>query len=118
MEKVFAKAEELAGNLKNYVNARIDEVKFEAAEKTSALLANLLAGLIVSLIFLFFIGFASVAIAICLGNWIGHLWAGYLCVAVFYLLAGIIVWIGREKLIRLPIMNSLIRQLFGTHEED
>ncbi len=118
MEKIVAMAEELAGNIKAYVNARIDEVKFDVAEKTSNLLSNLIAGLIVSIIFLFFILFASVALSICLGEWMGHRWAGYLCVALFYFVMGMVVWMSREKLIRLPIMNSLIRQLFKRDEEN
>ncbi len=118
MEKVFAKAEELVGNIRGYINARIDEVKFDAAKKVSAVLSNLIAGLLVFIVFLFFILFASVAVSLILGEWMGHMWAGFLCVAGLYFLVGMIVWMARGKLIRLPIMNALIRQLFTNDEED
>ena len=118
MEKTFARVEELADTIKEYVNTRIDSVKLSAAEKSSAVIANVLAGLIVALVFFFFIIFASIALSFGLGEWIGKTWAGFLIVAFLYLLAGIVVWAARGKIIRLPIMNALIRQLSGNDEDN
>ncbi|MGF2412104.1 phage holin family protein [Ferruginibacter sp.] len=118
MEKAFAKAEELAGTIKEYINTRIEAVKLSAAEKSSAIIANLIAGAVVALVFIFFIMLASISAALLLGLWIGATWAGFLMVAGLYLLAAIIVWKARGKLIRLPIMNALIKQLFKTDEDE
>ncbi len=118
MEKTFARVEELADTIKEYVNTRIESVKLSAAEKTSAVVANILAGVFVALVFLFFFIFASVALSLGLGEWIGKTWAGFLVVAVLYLLIGIIVWAARGKIIRLPLMNAMIRQLSGNDEEE
>jgi len=117
MEKAFEKIEELAGNINNYVNNRIDAMKLTAAEKTSAVIANLVAGLIVATVFMFFIIFAGIALSLFLGDWIGRTWAGFLIVSGLYLLIGVVVWSGKEKIIRLPIMNALIKQLFGKEDE-
>lgn len=118
MEKVFAKAEELADNIKEYVNTRIEAVKLNAAEKSSAVIANLVAGLIVVTFFMLFFLFGSIALAIGLSEWIGKAWAGFLIVAGLYLLIGIIVWTARVKIIQLPVMNALIKQLFGEDDEE
>lgn len=118
MEKTFARVEELADTIKEYVNTRIESVKLSAAEKTSAVMANVLAGIIVAVVFVFFIIFASIALSIGLGEWIGNTWAGFLIVAGLYLLIGIVVWVARGKLIRLPLMNALIRQLSGNDEDN
>ncbi len=119
MEKAFAKAEELADTIKEYVNTRIESVKLNVAEKSSVVIANVLAGMVLAVVFLFFIIFASTALAFGLGEWIGRTWAGFLIVGCLYLLAGIVVWYAREKIIRMPIMNALIKQLFrNDHEED
>lgn len=119
MEKTFEKVEELAGTVKEYVNTRIESAKLSIAEKSSAVIANVIAGLIVAGVFLLFFLFGSIALAFGLGEWIGATWAGFLIVAVFYLLIGIIVWFARIKLIRLPLMNAFIKQLFSeTDEED
>jgi len=118
MEKVFAKTEELAENIKEYVNARIESVKLKAAEKSSAVIANVIARLVVTTLFFFFIVFAGIALSLLLGEWIGKTWAGFLIVAGLYLLIGIVVWAGREKMIRLPMMNALIKQLFRDEDEE
>jgi len=118
MEKTFARLEELADTVKEYVNTRIEAVKLSAAEKTSAVMANVLAGVVVALVFVFFVIFASVALSLGVGEWIGKTWAGFLIVAGLYLLIGIVVWMARGKLIRLPLMNAMIQQLSGNNEEE
>lgn len=118
MEKVFAKMEELTDSVKEYVNTRVESVKLSVAEKSSALVANLVAGMLVAAVFLFFLIFAGIALALVLGEWTGKMWAGFLIVAGIYLLFGIIVWIAREKIIRLPVMNAMIKQLFSTDDEE
>lgn len=118
MEKTFAKVEELVGNVKEYVNTRIESVKFNAAEKSSIVIANVVAGLVAAVVFIFFLGFASIALAFWLSNLIGSPWSGFLIVSGFYLLTGIIIWFGRGKFIRMPVMNALISQLFKHDEQD
>lgn len=118
MEKAFTKTEELAGTIKEYITTRIESAKLHTAEKSAVIIANIIAGLIVSLVFLLFIILASISLALVLGSWIGKLWAGFLIMAGFYLLAAIIVWMTRVTLIRLPVLNALIKQLFIEDEED
>lgn len=118
MEKAFAKAEELASAVKDYVDTRLDSVKLSVAEKTSAVLANVLAGMVVALVFVCFVFFGSIALALLLGSWLGAWWLGFLIVAGIYLLLGLITWLARGRLIRLPIMNAMIRQMFNRLEFD
>jgi ammonia channel protein AmtB len=118
METVFAKAEELAGTIKEYINTKIESAKLNAAEKSSTIIANTIAGIIASVVFILFIVFAGITIALVLGAWLGKTWAGFLIVAVVYLLLSFFVWYAREKIIRLPVMNNIIRQLFNTPDDD
>ena len=118
MEKAFAKVEELANTVKDYVNTRIESAKLSVAEKSSAVIANVIAAFVVVGVFMFFIVFSSIALAFGLGEWIGKAWAGFLIVAGFYLLIGIVIWVARVKIIRLPVMNALIKQLFGEEDEE
>lgn len=118
MEKTFEKAENLAGSIRDYVNTRIEYVKLTTAEKSAAVIANLIAGFIIAVFFIFFIVFVSISLSIGLGEWIGKPWAGFLIVAFIYLLVGVIVWAARGTIIQLPVMNALIQQLFTKDEED
>ncbi len=112
------KAEDLVGHAREYVNTRVDEVKLTVAEKSSRVIAFVIAGSAVSLVFAFCLFFASMALSYELGNLLGKNWLGFLLVAAFYCILGLIVWGAREKLIRIPVMNAIIHQLFKTDVED
>jgi Fe2+ transport system protein B len=118
MNETFAKAEQLAGHVKEYVNTKIELAKLSIAEKSSQVIANLVAGFIVAIVFIFFLVFASVAAAYALSEWIGKTYAGFLIISGCYLVIGMLVWAGRIRLIQIPIMNSIIRQLFNNESPD
>ena len=118
MEKTFAKVEELAASIKDYADTRIQSIKLNAAEKSSIVIANLLAGIIVAAVFSLFIIFAGIALSFGLGEWTGKTWLGFLIVAILYLVIGIVAWTARRKIIQLPVMNSMIRQLFKNDDEE
>jgi Putative Actinobacterial Holin-X, holin superfamily III len=118
MEDTFTKAEELAGHVKEYVNNRISAAKLNVAEKSSLVLANLIAGAIVLAIFIIFILFAGIALAYAFSKWTGEYYWGFLIVAGIYLLLGLLVWVGKARILQLPIMNSLLQQLFTEADND
>jgi energy-coupling factor transporter transmembrane protein EcfT len=120
MEKTFAKVEELADHVKEYINNRIASVKLSIAEKTSAVLSNIIAMIFVLTVFVFFIVFAGITLAFVFAKLTGEYYWGFLIVAGIYLLMGLLVWALKEKLIRLPIMNAILQQLSKeeTDEQD
>lgn len=118
MEKTFKKIEELAAHVREYVQNGIAAIKMSAAEKLSALLANILAKAIVAIFFLFFLLFASLSLAFALKSYTGGFASAFLLVAGIYFLLCILVWTGREKLLRQPILQSLLAQLFTQQQND
>src|SRR5687768_17184543 len=100
MEKVFAKTEELADNIKELVNVKLDSVKLTVAEKSSKVASNLISAIIVALTMIFFVVFFSVALAYFLAEILNSTWAGFLIVSGIYLLAAIIVRLIKERAIR------------------
>ncbi len=122
MEKTFAKVEELADHVKEYVNNRMDSVKLSVAERSSAVLSAIIAMIVVMVVFVIFIVFTGIALAFVFARLTGEYYWGFLIVAGIYLLIGILVWTLRAKLLQLPIMNAILHQLFkdeeATDEED
>ena len=115
MKETFEKVEGLTGHVKEYINTRVELTKLHLAEKSSLVVGNLIAFVIVGVIFLFVVVFGSIAGAWALSDMIGKPYAGFLIVAGFYLLLGIIVWLARGRLIRFPVMNAIIKML---HKKD
>jgi hypothetical protein len=52
-----------------------------------------------------------VGIALLLGDWLGKLYYGFFIVAAFYLIAGLVLYSLREKWLKSPIANSMIKNL-------
>jgi energy-coupling factor transporter transmembrane protein EcfT len=92
-------------------------VKLNTAEKSSKLAATVIASVVVGIFFFSFLFFASTALAFVFSRLTGELWLGFLIVAVIYLLLGIIIWSFKDRLLQLPIMNSLLQQLFTDDDE-
>ena len=118
MKETFEKLEGLTDHVKEYINTRVELTKLRIAEKTSLIIGDLVAGTIVLLLFLFVLMFGSIAGAWALSDWIGKRYSGFLIVAGIYLLLGIIVWMARGRLIRFPVMNSIIKKLHKGDEEE
>jgi NADH:ubiquinone oxidoreductase subunit 6 (subunit J) len=118
MNDTFDKIEELTIHVKEYVNTSIESAKIQLVEKSSLVAGNVIAVIIVAVLFLFVITFGSFAGAYALSEWLGKPYWGFVIVAGFYLLLAVIVWFGRQKLIRFPILNAIIKQVYKKHEED
>lgn len=118
MSEEFKNVESLVEQLKAYANTRVSQVKLSVAEKVSKLAAEMIAILMVALVFFLFIVLLSIAAAIGIGQWLGNMWLGFVIVAGLVLLFGLIVWVAKDRLLRIPIMNKLIETLFDTEEED
>jgi uncharacterized membrane protein YqjE len=118
MEQVFSKAEELAQHVKEYVNNRIDQLKLYSAEKTAKLLSNLIAVFVVVMLVVFFILFGAVALSLFMGEVFGATYLGFLLTGGILLLFALIIWVFRSSILQLPIMNSIIGQLFTETEEE
>lgn len=108
----------VAGRMKEYVTIKMDSIKLDIAEKLSLLLSNLISKIVFLLVLSFFLLFLNLAIAYALGEWLGATSIGFLIVAGFYLFVGLVIWGLREKLIRNPVMNSIISQLFKDEKKE
>lgn len=115
MSSLTEQAATLAENAKDYIETRVDLVKLEVAEKVSLFAGNVAAILVIAVLVLCFIAFAGVGLALLIGNWVGHMWAGFVIVSLAYGLKAILLWKMRERLVRIPVMNHLLKLFF--HED-
>jgi hypothetical protein len=118
MQTAFVKAEEFVDHVKEYVNNRINAVKLQAAEKSSKLLSNIIAIAVMAAIMLVFAIFASMGAAYALSAWIGPMYSGFLVVGGCWLVLAVIMWISRETILRIPIMNKMLHEMFRDEEDN
>jgi uncharacterized membrane protein YqjE len=94
----FFKVDNLLSNLTGYVETRFELLKIEVKEDLAKSLSKAILYLLVTFMFALFITFLSIAVALILSVQLGT-FAGFSMVSAFYLLAGFILLLSREKLI-------------------
>ena len=117
LQEEFKKVEELALQIKAYIQTEIELIKLLFAEKLSKILSNFLA--IMVLIWLLLIGilFASLSLAFFIGERLGKMSTGFIIVSMIYLLLAVVIWYLRERIIRIPILNGILSQLFDSQKK-
>lgn len=93
-------------------------MKLSVAEKISAVLSNIIALLIVLTVFVFSLYSQVLHRLFVFAKLTGEYYWGFLIVAGIYGLTGILVWTLKEKIIRLPIMNAILQQLFKEENDE
>jgi predicted membrane channel-forming protein YqfA (hemolysin III family) len=118
LQEEFKKIEGLAMNIKAFIQTEIELIKLRFAEKLSKSLSNFIALMIYIWLILIFILFISISLAIFIGEWLGKISIGFFIVSLLYLFIAFITWHWREKLIRIPILNGILKQLFENKNGD
>lgn len=112
MDNSIEKIEQLFNHFKEYLTNQVKIIKIEIAEKISTIVSTIISLFWVSLFIVLFVIFAGVALALFLGKLTGSNYIGFLIVSGVYLLLAIILWKGKNRFIKIPVMNFLLRQLF------
>jgi len=118
MAQDFNNAETFVEQVKEYVNTRLAQLKLSFAEKTSKVVAIMIAVVLLALVFFLFLVLICIAAAIAIGQWLESLWLGFLIIGGIVLLIGFILWVAKDWLIRRPIMNALIDAMFDKSENE
>ena len=109
--------ERLLKHAEEYAETRFDLAVLNVQEKTGNVLSSVASGFLLTVFSLFVILFASIGGAWMLGEHFHDPSIGFFSIAGFYLVIAVLIYVNREKWIRLPIMNALIRKI-NIHEED
>jgi hypothetical protein len=117
MDQDFNNAEKFVEQVKEYVNLRIAQLKFSFAEKTSKVMSVMIAVVMSALVLFLFLLLICIAGAIVIGQWLESFWLGFVIVGGVVLIAGVVLWLFRDQLIRKPIMNALIKTMFDKEDE-
>jgi hypothetical protein len=112
-----SKIEKMVTDIKDYAETRLDIAVLNAQDKVSHVISSFATVLIVGALAGMTLLFASVAGAWYLGEYLQRPSIGFLCVAGFYLLLGLVLFLMREKWIQLPIINAILKKI-TFHEND
>ncbi len=104
IEMLFERAED-------YTKTTIDLVKLTAVDKTADVLSSLISRLTVSIVFVLFAFLANIGLSLWVGELVGKVYYGFFIVSSIYLVLAIMLYIVKDKLLKMPISNFIIAKM-------
>lgn len=113
MENKPTNIEELFQKLKEYADVRLNLFKLQGISKVSGLLSSAISFILIGVIFITFIVCLTIGLSLWIGDSLGKTYYGFFIVAGFYVIIGLILFLARGKILKAPISNKLIKELFN-----
>lgn len=118
MENIKPAIENIADDLKEYVETSITLYKHQATQKG----AEVASAAIINLLIAFFIGsallFGSIACSLYLSELLGHSYAGFLIMTGFYALLGFVIILTKDKWLKNRLIDGFIKSIYKDQHEN
>ncbi len=111
MENQESTVELLIDRVKGYAETRIDLLRLKAIDKSTSFLSLLISMIVVILVGFIAFLVLSIGIALLLGDLLGKSYYGFFIVAGFYLITGLVLYLFKDKVLKVPMANSMIKKL-------
>lgn len=111
MEKSQTSVEELFYKIKDYGDTRLDLFKLKSINKAAGFLSTVITSVVVAMLFFLVIICVSIGLALLIGQSLGNYYYGFFIIAAIYLIAGLILYANKTKIIKTPISDRLIKDL-------
>jgi hypothetical protein len=102
--------ESLVSQSKDYVDNRLELYKLKMIDKTASVASSIVSGLVLFLIFFIFFVVLNIGLALLIGHLLGEAYLGFLILAGFYAIAGLVLFFGRNKIFKTPVTGMIIRK--------
>lgn len=103
-------------DVKEYAEVRFDLISLNIQDKLSGIVSSIVSIIVLSIIVIFILLFAGIGAALWLGEYFNNAPIGFFCITGFYLFLAFLILINREKWIKFPVMNSLIKKMHFNDE--
>jgi hypothetical protein len=112
-----SKMDKLIGHVIECAETRFDLVAIDIQDKVSEILASMASIALVAMLLGFVVLLVSIGAAMYLSEYFESAFIGFILLAAFYLVVAVIVWVARARLVKLPVINAVLKKI-NFHEED
>jgi len=102
----------LIDQIKEYVELQIKIAKYKAIDGSSEAFATIIVAIILSIVGVLILIFASIALGFYLSEVLHTYWGGFGCLAALYLVIALILYITRQSM-KNAIADSIINKIFN-----
>jgi uncharacterized membrane protein YqjE len=116
-ESSESKVDRLAAHVIECAETRFDLIAIDVQEKVSGILASMASIAIIGTFIAFIVLLLTIAAAIYISEYYESTFIGFIYLAGFYAVLVFVLLISRKKVIKLPVINGLLKRI-NFHEED
>lgn len=111
------KVDRLVGNVIECAETRIDLMAINIQDKVTEVLASMASVAVIMLLLGLVVLLLSIGAAMYVSEYFNSSFIGFLYVGAFYFVVALVIFFARKSLIKLPIINALLKKI-NFHEED
>jgi hypothetical protein len=116
--KKLSTVDDVVSHAKDYIKTNVDLFALNVADKTSSFASGTVFYIFLAVIGVFFMFFFSVGTAFALAPVVGGLHISFFFLAGFYLLLAVLAVLMKDKWIKTPVANRIIKQLFKDNKSE
>jgi Putative Actinobacterial Holin-X, holin superfamily III len=103
--------ESLLESTSTYIDTRVELTKLKTLKKSSDVFSTLASQLIIGGVGFIFLMLLNIALGLWLGELLGKTYYAFFLLAFTYFIVGLILYISRDKWIKSPLANTIIKKL-------
>jgi len=103
--------ESLFGQSTEYAINNYELYKLKLVDKTSNVASSVATGIALFVVFFIFFVVFNIGIALLIGDLVGKSYLGFLILAVIYAIVGFVIFKGRKKFFKTPILKMLASKI-------
>ncbi|MEO6166843.1 MAG: hypothetical protein ABIO46_15390 [Chitinophagales bacterium] len=104
--------EGLFQELREYIKLHIHIAQLKFSNKSSIVASSLLTYMLLFMVIFFFVLVLTIGVSLWLGRKMGDWSLGFMLMAGVYLFIGLIIYIFRNKWVRQPLNNLIVKEIF------
>lgn len=103
--------ESLFDRTTDYLETRTELIKLKAIRKGSEIASGLISKIVLGVLACFFLMMINIALGLWIGAMLEKTYLGFFIMAGVYLIAGLIIYACRDKWLKAPVANSIIKKI-------
>ncbi len=105
--------EDLFNKTTDFLETKAELIQLKVVNKTSDIASSFVSRLVMGVVICLIIVLLSIGTAIWVGTMLGELYLGFFIVTGFYLLILLILYFGRNTLVKSVVKNSMIKNMLN-----
>lgn len=103
---------------KKYAGTSTELFALNAVDKTADVLSSLTSVVLLVIVVAMFTLFVNVGLSLFIGSLLNEYYLGFFIVSGFYLVLALVLYVFKDKLIKMPVANLIIAQLLKSKNSD